>query len=259
MPVTTAVCRPGTQKASISLLLTQSAARRPLIVALNLLAALLIGLAVALLLSAEAPRTAAASAKTDAKASLVSMKALKKPRAAPRFRLSDRHIAVGEAIRLSARAKPKGRRALKVIARGPKRYVLRGKTSRAGRYRQKWRPRMPGIYRVRAYTGHNGRARGARGSRRTVTVYRPAHASWFGPGLYGGRTACGQTLTPGFLGVAHKTLPCGTKLRLRHRGRTVTVRVVDRGPFIPGREFDLTYATKEKLHFGDLGTVYSSR
>lgn len=230
-----------------------------MLVALNLIAVVVAVVLAAFALGAEAPRPAAASGKVQATASLVSSKALKKPRARPGFRLSDRHVSVGEAIRLSAKVRPKGKRALKVIVRGPKSRVLRGKTSRAGRYRQSWRPRSPGIYRLRAYTGHDRRARGAKGTRRIVTVYRPAHASWFGPGLYGGRTACGQTLTPGLLGVAHKTLPCGSKLRLRHHGRTVTVRVVDRGPFIPGREFDLTYATKEKLRFGDLGTVYSSR
>src|SRR5690606_35013285 len=114
----------------------------------------------------------------------------------------------------------------------------------------------PGVYKIRAFAGHNGKARGGAGTRRSVVVYRPAHASWYGPGFFGGRTACGQTLTSGTLGVAHKTLPCGTKVRLRHGKRRVTVRVIDRGPFIPGREYDLTYATKQKLRFGDLGTVY---
>jgi len=73
-----------------------------------------------------------------------------------------------------------------------------------------------------------------------VIAYRKAFASWYGPGLYGNRTACGQTLTSSTLGVAHKTMPCGTKLHLRHRGRSVTVRVIDRGPYAAGREFDLT-------------------
>jgi hypothetical protein len=49
------------------------------------------------------------------------------------------------------------------------------------------------------------------------------------PGLYGGHLACGGRLSPGTLGVAHKSLPCGTRVTLRHRGRTVRVRVVDRG------------------------------
>jgi rare lipoprotein A (peptidoglycan hydrolase) len=61
------------------------------------------------------------------------------------------------------------------------------------------------------------------------------------------------------MGVAHKTLPCGTKLRLRYGGRTVAVRVIDRGPFSGSREFDLTSATKQALGFPDVGTVLTSR
>jgi rare lipoprotein A len=52
---------------------------------------------------------------------------------------------------------------------------------------------------------------------------------------------------------------CGTKLRLRYRGRTVSARVIDRGPFAGNREFDLTAATKERLGFGSTGTVLSSK
>ena len=73
------------------------------------------------------------------------------------------------------------------------------------------------------------------------------------------RLACGGTLTPATLGVANRTLPCGTKLRLHYGGRSVTVRVIDRGPFSGSREFDLTQATKERLGFPDVGTVLSSR
>jgi rare lipoprotein A (peptidoglycan hydrolase) len=88
---------------------------------------------------------------------------------------------------------------------------------------------------------------------------RPTHASYFGPGLFGGPLACGGTLQPGTRGVAHKSLPCGAKVVLRFRGRTLTTRVVDRGPFVAGREFDLTQATRNDLGFGDLGTVWTNR
>lgn len=77
-------------------------------------------------------------------------------------------------------------------------------------------------------------------------------ASYYGPGLYGNRTACGQVMTTTLQGVAHRTLPCGTVVRLTHAGRSVAVPVVDRGPFIAGREFDLTYATKLALGCPDL-------
>jgi hypothetical protein len=66
--------------------------------------------------------------------------------------------------------------------------------------------------------------------------------SWYGPGFYGRRTACGYALTKTLLGVAHRTLPCGTKITFRNpaNGRTITVKVVDRGPYVAGRQWDMT-------------------
>ena len=64
--------------------------------------------------------------------------------------------------------------------------------------------------------------------------------SWYGPGFYGNGTACGQTLTTTLMGVAHRTLPCGTLVTFRYQGKTVTVPVVDRGPYVSGRTWDLT-------------------
>jgi rare lipoprotein A (peptidoglycan hydrolase) len=74
---------------------------------------------------------------------------------------------------------------------------------------------------------------------------RDPEVSWYGPGFYGHRTACGKTLTTTLLGVAHKSLPCGTMVSFRNaaNGRTVTVPVVDRGPYVAGRQWDLTAAT----------------
>ena len=77
--------------------------------------------------------------------------------------------------------------------------------------------------------------------------YRPVKATWYGPGLYGNRLACGGRLTHRTLGVAHKRLPCGTKVALRYRGRTIVVPVVDRGPYARGISYDLTAATARKL------------
>jgi len=56
--------------------------------------------------------------------------------------------------------------------------------------------------------------------------------------------------------VAHKGLPCGTKLAIRYRGRTVQAVVRDRGPFVGGREFDLAGAVARKLGFDGVGTVW---
>jgi hypothetical protein len=72
--------------------------------------------------------------------------------------------------------------------------------------------------------------------------WRTSASSWYGPGLYGNGTACGQTLTKGLVGVAHKTLPCGTVVEFRNpaNGRVVSAQVVDRGPYVAGRTWDLT-------------------
>jgi rare lipoprotein A (peptidoglycan hydrolase) len=80
-------------------------------------------------------------------------------------------------------------------------------------------------------------------------------ASWYGPGFYGNRTACGQVYTPEIAGVAHRTLPCGTLLVLDYRGRTMTVPVIDRGPYIAGRTLDLSNATHVAIGCPDLCTL----
>jgi rare lipoprotein A len=88
---------------------------------------------------------------------------------------------------------------------------------------------------------------GGQPSQQALAVYEPVTASWYGPGLYGNHTACGARLTHRTLGVAHKRLPCGTKVALRYQGRTIVVPVIDRGPYTRGVAYDLTYATARKL------------
>ncbi|MHB8491778.1 MAG: septal ring lytic transglycosylase RlpA family protein [Solirubrobacteraceae bacterium] len=88
-----------------------------------------------------------------------------------------------------------------------------------------------------------------------LNVFRETVASWYGGG---GNLACGGYLTSSTMGVANKTLPCGTLVTLRYRSRTVRVPVIDRGPFVAGREFDLTEATKQALGFPGLGVVWST-
>jgi hypothetical protein len=88
--------------------------------------------------------------------------------------------------------------------------------------------------------------------------------SWYGPGFYENRLPCWQWLAanglpiqflPDTWGVAHKSLPCGTMVTLTHGANTVTVPVVDRGPYIAGREFDLSPRVKAALGCTDLCTV----
>lgn len=64
---------------------------------------------------------------------------------------------------------------------------------------------------------------------------------------YGKRTTCGQVIGPRTEGVAHPVLPCGVKIYLTYEGRHVLTRVIDRGPVVSGREFDLTEALARRL------------
>lgn len=84
---------------------------------------------------------------------------------------------------------------------------------------------------------------------------RPAVASWYGPSLWGNQLGCGGILRAWTEGVAHKTLRCGTSVRVCSR-RCRTTRVVDRGPYVPGREFDLTAAFARRIGFAGVGIVY---
>jgi Lytic transglycolase len=78
---------------------------------------------------------------------------------------------------------------------------------------------------------------------------RPAGATWYGPGLYGNHTACGETLQPSTIGVAHRTLPCGTTVKLAYHGHYLVTTVIDRGPYTPGNSFDLSNGARRALHF----------
>jgi rare lipoprotein A len=183
------------------------------------------------------------------------------PGASPKLRVAARtHVLYGSKAPVKGSiSSGASRRRIVVQIRSGRRWqtVTRTRTRAGGRFRASWRARKLGRFRVRAVApGTRAPSRLVRGK---VTVYRPASASWYGPGLYGNKMACGGTLSPGTVGVANKTLPCGSKVTLRYRGRTVTVPVVDRGPYAAGRVYDLTAATKQKLHFGSTGMVWSSK
>jgi rare lipoprotein A (peptidoglycan hydrolase) len=61
------------------------------------------------------------------------------------------------------------------------------------------------------------------------------------------RTACGERFTATLQGIAHPVLPCGVKIYLRYNGREVLTQVVDRGPLVPGRDFDITKALADRI------------
>lgn len=125
-----------------------------------------------------------------------------------------------------------------------------------GAFVARWRTNHIGVFQVRAVPA------GARSVHASslpptvqVTVYRPARATWFGPGFYGHRTACGEKMTRTLVGVANRSLPCGTRVAFLYQGRTVTLPVVDRGPYGDGAAWDLTYAAAQELGFSFTDTV----
>jgi rare lipoprotein A len=167
-------------------------------------------------------------------------------------------------FRGTARARDAGRRA--VIQRFDDtaarwRPVARTRVGSDGTFVARWRTDSSGRVRVRAIL-RSRRATKASGAdahtaseELAVTVYRPDFATWYGPGLFGNRTACGQVLTPELQGVAHKTLPCGAKVALLYGGRRTVVEVVDRGPYAHGASWDLTQATAQSLGFETSDTI----
>jgi len=149
-----------------------------------------------------------------------------------------------------------GRRiALQALLRHGWRTVATAMTSTHGRFRLTTRPSRLGSRMLRLRFAGDATASPAARRLGRLNVYRLAGASWYGGG---GGTACGEELTSSTLGVANKTLPCGTLVTLRYDGHTVRVPVIDRGPYVAGREFDLTEATKRALGFGDTGDVWST-
>ncbi len=171
-----------------------------------------------------------------------------------------RHSAMsGRSLAFRGRVRPAGRHRVKLVLRGSGGGVVKAATRPNGSFAVRWSPGRPGAYRVRAYGVHDRAVRGSASVARRLTAYRQAEASYYGPGLYGNGVACGGTLQPGTLGVASKTLPCGARVTFRYHGQTVTVPVIDRGPYVAGRDFDLTEATKQRLGFPGVDVLLASR
>ncbi len=117
-----------------------------------------------------------------------------------------------------------------------------------GTFVARWRARRTGQFQLRAIV--RGEASSAAVSPElSLTVYRGAVATWYGPGFYGNTTACGMELTPELVGVAHRSLPCGTNVAVRYGSRTLVLPVVDRGPFGSEARWDLTEAAAQQLGF----------
>src|SRR4051794_14536630 len=82
-------------------------------------------------------------------------------------------------------------------------------------------------------------------------------ASWYGPGFHGKKTANGERFNTHDLTAAHKTLPFGTKVRVTNEqtGKSVVVRINDRGPYAHGRVIDLSKAAAEAVGISGVGKV----
>jgi rare lipoprotein A len=131
--------------------------------------------------------------------------------------------------------------------------VAKTKVGSDGSFAARWKPRHIGQFALRTVL------RGA-SAPLSVTVYRPALATWYGPGFWGNATACGIPLTPDLQGVAHRTLPCGTQVAISYEGRSIVVPVIDRGPYgVAGADWDLTQATAFALGMSETSTVGALR
>jgi rare lipoprotein A len=170
----------------------------------------------------------------------------------PSFALSVRHsLFLGKAVRISGTARDAAGKTIQVQRRdasGAWIAVASAPADAGGAFSTVWRPDAAGQFVVRAVVaGVQASDAGAASPSSTVTVYEPGIATWYGPGFYGKRTACGERLTRTLLGVANRHLPCGTSVAVSYRGHSIVVPVVDRGPFARNAQWDLTGAAAKRL------------
>ena len=163
------------------------------------------------------------------------------------------HALLGHAAKLTGTVKPRHRGRVVLIQRYDevaRSWISEAATTvaRDGVFAARWRPRALGELRLRATLEPRRSASATSASPEvSVRVFEPALATWYGPRLYGNLTACGQELTRELVGVAHRTLPCGTLVEIAHGGSSLVVPVVDRGPFVDGIAWDLTKAAADAL------------
>jgi hypothetical protein len=166
---------------------------------------------------------------------------------------SERNLLGGRRLLVAGKLLP-GRAGRKVRLQGHFakgwRTLAGARTGRAGGFALRYFPGSGLRRHLRvqfAGDAYNGATRAAAGA---FTVYSASVASWYNDA---GNTACGFHAG---LGVANRTLPCGTKVTFLTRGRRVTATVDDRGPFVAGRSWDLNQNTAAALGFNGVGTVW---
>lgn len=159
---------------------------------------------------------------------------------------------VGKTIEIERTARP-----------GSTRWVVATKATVAsgGTFSMTWRANKAGKLAFRAIITRSRTTAGVAAASPSlhITVFRLSRASWYGPGFFGHRTACGQVLRNTTLGVANRSLKCGTKVKILYHGHSITVPVIDRGPYTEGVYWDLTQATAQALGMTEtvrVGTLF---
>ncbi|MGH2916659.1 MAG: RlpA-like double-psi beta-barrel domain-containing protein [Solirubrobacteraceae bacterium] len=173
----------------------------------------------------------------------------------PRFALTRRTLQLlgGGRIHVVGRLLPGAAGRAVVLERHTDRgwrTVASARTGRRGGFGLRWRPTGGAPARLRvlfAGDADNGRSTRAVGD---ASALARSVASWY---YDAGATACGFHAT---YGVANRTLPCGTRVPMRHDGRSVVAVVDDRGPFVAGRDWDLSQTTAAALGFAGVGTIW---
>ncbi len=116
----------------------------------------------------------------------------------------------------------------------------------SGAFATSWKTSQAGVFSARAVPASGAlSARFAATPTTVATVYRGATATWYD--LSGRTSACGIRLRRATIGVAHRTLRCGSRVAVSYRGRTLSVPVVDRGPSVRGVAYDFTVAAAARL------------
>ncbi|MDX6665503.1 MAG: rare lipoprotein [Solirubrobacteraceae bacterium] len=159
---------------------------------------------------------------------------------------------VGNWLRFSGTSRPNARLEIQYLDTKTGNWLTAttAATDASGDYTARWRSSHAGVFKLRAVSAGTSEVRASSSDAVIrVTFYRRYKATWYGPGFYGHKTACGKTMSRTLMGVAHTSLPCGTRVAFFYKGHTITVPVVDRGPYGPGVSWDLTYAASQKLGF----------
>lgn len=192
----------------------------------------------------------------DSTSSVETASEARKVEVAPRLtlRLSDDHVMQGRTVTARGRLTRGAGRWVTIQQRSNGRWRALGTAyQHDGRYAMRFDANKIGGRRIRAVFKGDAKNIGAKDGAK-LRVYDPALATWYGPGFWGHGTACGQTLSGNTIGVAHRTLPCGTQVALLYEGRTIIVKVIDRGPYSRA-DWDLTQKTAERLGFTGTDTI----